>query len=122
MERKIRHAVLLLSVFIGLFFLLQTDTTLDTRSIHNTDVSVQSVQMVFRPIQVKTGSTVLLKSASFPTAYLPLFFLLNYRADYFLRNLMAGIWHISFTIYTLHIIYRVDGKKREKCALLSGTL
>lgn len=122
MGRKIRYAVLLLSIFIGFFFLLQTDTTLDTGSIHNTDVSVQSVQMVFRPVQVKTGSTVLMKTVSLPAVYLPLYFLFNCRADYFLRGLMAGIWLISFTIYTLHIIYRVDGKKRKKCALLSGTL
>lgn len=122
MEYKIRRAVLLLSIFIGLFFLLQTDITLDTRTIHSTDVSVQSVQMVFRPIQVKAGSTALMKAVSLPAAYLPLYFLFNCRADYFLRGLMAGIWLISFTIYTLHIIYKLDGKKRGKCALLSGTL
>lgn len=118
MENKHRQAVLILCIFLGLFFLLQTDTTLDGRSIHTTDVSVQSAQMVFRPLQVKTAKTVLTKLVPFVAVYLPLYFLFDCRADFFLRGLMAGIWLISFTIYTLRIIYRVDGKKWEESVLL----
>lgn len=118
MSRMIRQALLLLSLFIGVFFLLQTDTTLDSASIHSTDISVQSVDLVFRPVQVKTAGRVLIKVVSIPAAYLPLLFLFQCRADYFLRGLIAGIWLISFTIYSLHIIYREDGKKRPQSAQL----
>lgn len=115
MEKHHKSMALFLCFFIGLFFILDIGTTADQTQTGEEQISLQSVQMVFRSSAARTaGRTQVQSKLLFAvTALLPVYLLLNAEEGSGTAALRWELILVPFLLYTLRIIYRTDGKKRK---------